>query len=993
MNQSEKKLIRSGTLEGFILYYNAILASEGIQMQPHHVPIAKALIDKSINNLMILVGPGSGKALDPETTVLMADRTWKRIKEIQVGDFVLLPDGQTSSDVVAVIENDPMPMYEITFDDGRKIKANGHHLWKVHNKKFSSKNLYWRLRTTEELFAYTEVKENSSWNHGVKWFIPLVDPIECPEADLPIHPYALGVFLGDAHISPNGDVNLTAFDSQIVQKLETLFPGRVTKRKGRNNTFGFRGIYQTIKDLKIAGCRSYEKFIPDIYKKGSISQRLELIRGLFDTDGTVNKQKTISFMTTSPFLCNDVKEILQGLGGVVSVSEKKPFFKDSSGQRKEGKLAYQVNVRFKNGENLFFLDRKRERAKDNQYSDTLKLGISKIERIENSPSVCISIRDPEGLFIAENYIVTHNSKLISEIFPTYILGLEPEHTFLGISGGEDLIHGFMQSSMRIIEHNPVYREIFPDVRPDKNAGWSTERGLFVQGANLSSSNASYWGAGIGSKTLTGKHAQTIILDDIHNLENSSTPEQIAGVVKAFNLNIMGRAEPMGTRFIIAGRRWAVNDIYGQLQERGDFLTLSLPFERPSSKILYFDLVLPKDSTTSFSSYTEGKVPFGIDPKGQGFFWPSSDQKRREYFILKMTAPRETQATYQCRPISVNEPVFDEKDVCFYKAPEHLSMGRDYPEVSAFLQPFEHVLQTWDTAATEGAGADWSCGLTAALLPCDRWHRGEDVGLVAPCDSHYDIYLVDESREKLDARKLIPLIRGAYRKWKPTLPVRIEKKSTGESLVSILPGIGIPVQAVTVPPLSKVTRATVSVGGGAFSVQGWFALGRILLPENASWVPDFLTELIAFDGSRGNKDDRVDCLVHLVSFVIENGPGMSSVPDNLRTDSGKGVKLGQTSDSAQENVPRPMLLPHGMGLYPELDLFFGEQDPGFLPFGETCAGCRHFRKTHFPSRCSRTNMVVSELHFCDDYDPKQSSGRSSAFLDMTDPSLWDDEPLG
>ncbi|WP_312283368.1 hypothetical protein [Candidatus Igneacidithiobacillus taiwanensis] len=184
------------------------------------------------------------------------------------------------------------------------------------------------------------------------------------------------------------------------------------------------------------------------------------------------------------------------------------------------------------------------------------------------------------------------SQLLSTTFPIWALGHDPSLTILGISGAENLMHGFIQGAMELIEYSPVYKAIFPAVRPDKNAGWSTQRGIFVTGRSPGIPDASFFGAGIGSKALAGKHAKLIILDDVHTDGNSQTPEQCEGVRRLYYNTILGRADPMGARFILAGRRWHENDLYGHLMQTEEWVTMILPAFRDGVKELYFDVLVP-----------------------------------------------------------------------------------------------------------------------------------------------------------------------------------------------------------------------------------------------------------------------------------------------------------------------------------------------------------------------------------------------------------------
>lgn len=168
------------------------------------------------------------------------------------------------------------------------------------------------------------------------------------------------------------------------------------------------------------------------------------------------------------------------------------------------------------------------------------------------------------------------SMLLSQAFPCWMLGIDPTMTIIGVSGGEALIHGFIHASMTTIEWNHAYRAIFPKVRPDKPQGWSTERGIFVAGRLPGDSDASYWGAGLDSAALTGKHARLLIFDDLHNKENAANIEQCMKVRSTYYNTLLGRADPRGARFILAGRRWHEEDIYGHLQQAGDWVTMTLP---------------------------------------------------------------------------------------------------------------------------------------------------------------------------------------------------------------------------------------------------------------------------------------------------------------------------------------------------------------------------------------------------------------------------------
>lgn len=184
------------------------------------------------------------------------------------------------------------------------------------------------------------------------------------------------------------------------------------------------------------------------------------------------------------------------------------------------------------------------------------------------------------------------SQFLSVCIPAWLIGHDPNMTIVGISGGEALMQGFQEAVMELVQSSPQWTQVFPEVRPDKQRGWSTTGGMFVTGRRTGVPDASYLACGIDSKYLTGKHGKLILIDDLHNEENSSTAEQCERVVGKYAKTIVGRADPMGARFIMAGRRWHTDDIYGQLKGT-DWVVIEVPHERPGVTKLYADIYVPE----------------------------------------------------------------------------------------------------------------------------------------------------------------------------------------------------------------------------------------------------------------------------------------------------------------------------------------------------------------------------------------------------------------
>lgn len=203
------------------------------------------------------------------------------------------------------------------------------------------------------------------------------------------------------------------------------------------------------------------------------------------------------------------------------------------------------------------------------------------------------------------------SQFLSTVFPSFVIGQDPTMTCLGISAAENLMQGFQSGVMEWIEFSPIWKQLFPGVSPDKDRGWSNERGMFVKGHGKGDPDANYFAAGLASKALTGKHARLIIGDDMHSEENSNSADACMKVRETYYKQIMGRADPRGARFVFAGRRWHEEDLYGHLKLTGDWVVMELPALREKSREVYWDVTVPEDLICVFNEPVDAP-PLPVD---------------------------------------------------------------------------------------------------------------------------------------------------------------------------------------------------------------------------------------------------------------------------------------------------------------------------------------------------------------------------------------------
>lgn len=361
------------------------------------------------NSPLLMLPVGTGKALQNGTLVKVPGG-WTPIETLTVGDYVTAIDGSPSK-VTGVFPQGVKKAYKITFSDGRSLKCCGEHLWEVHTTSNWGKNT---PRVIDTLEIYRLLYECSSYRKYL--FIDFPDSEDGPDKDLPIDPYLLGMYLGDgsstsfhATISKGDSEAIESFAAHLDPEDYLVFSAGVTWRISARTKGKRSSLKSKLLELGLWGKRSWEKEIPDIYLNSSHAQRLSLIQGLMDTDGTVGRDGVISFTSTSRQLANGLQSLVRSIGGYAKMTSRIANF-TYLGEQKAGRVSYTVFIRIKNPSRLFTLSRKKARVNDeNQYSGTLKLRIDSVEEIDEAEMTCISIDHPRKLFVAEDFIVTHNT--------------------------------------------------------------------------------------------------------------------------------------------------------------------------------------------------------------------------------------------------------------------------------------------------------------------------------------------------------------------------------------------------------------------------------------------------------------------------------------------------------------------------------------------------------------------------------------------------------
>lgn len=334
---------------------------------------------------------GGGKATTVDTEIPTPEG-YKLMGDLQVGDLVYGQDGKP----YPVLAISPVMVnrdcYKLTFCDGATIVVDGEHQWltsteRERNTKKAS------VKTTKQILETLTARDRT--NHS----IPICKPLEKPNVALPIHPYVLGFWLGDGNSFGCG---LTIGDEYAKESLETIAGlGYVTSQRSEPMAYGVLGLTKPLRLLGLLG----DKHIPEVYMNASVDQRIELLQGLMDTDGTACKSGSVEFYSSLKTLVYQVSQLLYGLGIKHTVKPKKAPPGTPYG------ISYRI--KFVAPFPVFKLPTKLARQNLKLRATQYRRYILKVEKVDSVPVKCIQVDSPGNLYLATKAcIVTHNSDLL-----------------------------------------------------------------------------------------------------------------------------------------------------------------------------------------------------------------------------------------------------------------------------------------------------------------------------------------------------------------------------------------------------------------------------------------------------------------------------------------------------------------------------------------------------------------------------------------------------
>lgn len=398
----------------------------------------------------MIAGPqGLGKA-QPYSENVMTPQGVVKMGNLHVGDKVYNRFGKQTT-ITNIFEKGKLDVYRVETTDGRVIKVNDEHLFSYFSKKRNGKS-HLITKTLREMIDAGVIKKDRNNKPHHRYAIPINQAIEYPEVPVDYDPYTVGALIGDGSLTSkvtyiSADEHKYFILDNIVRNNEVLENWKRNSDKNYTCVFtmknkeGSHGRFiANNNDINLPDSiqkYTHLKKIPDELVHGSIKQREDVIRGLFDTDGSAYFKKDrnnaihVGYSGTSEKLVDQILEVLHSLGYLASKHVDKRIYayggncftitvKGKSDSLAKlftpNSLKYNKCIEANDPKNVNY---------DRTYIDT----VTKLDYKEQMR--CIMVNDEEHLYVSGSYFVSHNTAFLTNL--SYYYSVVSNHNVLHIS--------------------------------------------------------------------------------------------------------------------------------------------------------------------------------------------------------------------------------------------------------------------------------------------------------------------------------------------------------------------------------------------------------------------------------------------------------------------------------------------------------------------------------------------------------------------------------
>lgn len=412
--------------------------------------------------MVVAARPGMGKA-QPLSARVLTPTGWRTMGNLRVGDRVIGASGQPVR-VLGVYDQGEREVFRVTMRDGGSTRACAEHLWETRTRAQRRGDGSRSVRSTAEIRATLHRGDGIGINHSVRRLAPV--RFDTMSEALPLDPYVLGVWLGDGGGKSSPMIHNPETDvlERVRERLPTgdrlVHAGRCSWRvKGAH-------MLAVLRELGLSGRLSWEKFIPEMYLRASVEDRIELLRGLCDTDGYVTQPRLIEYTTTSMQLMAGIVELVGGLGGTCTWKLMATHY-TKDGERVPCRMAARARVRLPTGDIVPVTSAKHLARWKRGPGRLTERYIESVEPDGVEPCRCIRVDAADRLYVTDDFIVTHNTSFVLNVAVNVASPWSAERDQLGNAVGEVVPgHGVAVFSLEMPKDQVATRIVCSEGRVD-----------------------------------------------------------------------------------------------------------------------------------------------------------------------------------------------------------------------------------------------------------------------------------------------------------------------------------------------------------------------------------------------------------------------------------------------------------------------------------------------------------------------------------------------
>ncbi|MGB4835344.1 MAG: phage terminase large subunit [Nostocoides sp.] len=741
--------------------------------------------------LIITMAPQEGKALALDTPV-PTPTGWATMGTLRVGDEVIGGDGKPCRVTWVSPVWTGRECYAVTTGDGEQIVADAAHEWVAKLDRRRSTRI---VETADLAKPRLKAAQITAPHHG----------LDLPDADLPLDPYVLGVWLGDG---TTGQAAITCHpdDAAIRDRFaEAGWPLRHTGRlhwtmapDAPNGTWGRGNPTPAKAALRAAGVLT-DKHIPPAYLRASRAQRLALLQGLIDSDGYVMPKGQVEFCSVKRQLADDVRELVYSLGAkaVTGVGRATMAGRDCGPK-------YRVRFYLADAAHL---PRKAVHCKDSSVS---RVRYVRATPCESVPTVCIEVDSDDHTFLAgRTMLPTHNSVRAATDFPTWLLARRPDTRIIVASYGQTLATRNGRAIRNRIISNPG---LGLRIAPDNGAAsqWT-----------IDGHTGGVYAVSIGSG-VSGWACDAMIIDDPIKSRAEADSETFRQRVWDWWTDEASTRLSPGAPVALILTRWHHDDLAGRL------------LAEPDSRWKVLNIPAQCDDPET-------------DPLGRkaGEFMLSTRGRTRAQWEIRRAAagPRAWASLFQGRPTPDQGNMFPADGWARYRIPPWIERddgARIIPGLHA--ETDAELIQSWDFTFKDSKGSDFVVGQV--------WLR-----------RGVHVYILDQVRRRAGFDESRQMMLDLTARWPQAVLKLVEDKANGPAILNSLRahvGGMVPVE----PEGSKYARAAAIT---PLVVAQNVVLPDPTEVPGTAWVTDLVDEAREFPSA--THDDTVDAMSQAVHRLL------------------------------------------------------------------------------------------------------------------------------